>query len=526
MKQNIVEIKHTDENMTPVIYKILAELPEDCENIIEFEKGTYNFYRAGSINKMLYSSSRKACAINVIFDVIGKKNLTIDGNGSEFIFCDRVNPFYFLNCENITLKNINMEYAFLRYAYADILEMRDDGFLINIDENIFDYNINEDKNLEFICGEDVISTKHKKISVQSIGTDIRSIVFLYVGDNEARRNPAARHINVDAIKQGNNVFMKYRADNENLLPFPENSTICLAYDNEREAHACFCEGCKNVTVENVSIYRNGGMGLVFDLCENVSINKYRLALKEGRREYFSSTADGIFVTNCSGDFSLKNSYIRDTYDDAINLHGYYLQVDEIISDTKVKLKQGNGSHNIIPFLPGDTAYVSGGENLDYIKTVLVKGVSFDEDRVSNIIFTLDSTEGLEPDMLFENRGRMPRNVLIENNTIINCPHMRLSGPDMIIRNNNLNLTGGDIYIDDLATFWQESGAVENVEITGNTFGKSRNPNIVIGSCRPEASNHIHNKVILKGNTFKMPRDKAIMAKVVRELIEEENVFGE
>lgn len=524
MKQNIIKITKTAENMTPVIYEVLASLDDSAENIIEFEKGTYHFYREGSKNRMLYSSSRKACAVDIIFDVIGKKNLTINGKDSDFIFCDRVNPFYFLNCENVTLKNINMEYSFLRYAYADIVEVRDDGFLLNLDRNIFDYNINKDKNLEFICGKDVISTKHKKISVQSLTTDIRSIIYLYVGDNEARRNPAARHVNVDAVKQENNVFMKYRNDNENLLPFPENSTICLAYDNEREAHACFCEQCKNVSVENISIYRNGGMGLVFDLCENVSINKYRLALKEGRREYFSSTADGVFATNCSGDFSLVDSYIRDTYDDAINLHGYYLQVDQILSNTEVKLKQGNASHNIIPFLKGDTVHISD-ENMDFLKTATVKDIRFDENRVTNIIMTLDTTEGLAPAMLFENRCRMPK-VLIENNTIINCPHMRLSAPNMIIRNNNLNLTGGDIYINDLATFWQESGTVEDVLIIGNTFGESRNPNIVVISYRPETSNQIHDRITVKENHFKMSQDKAIKAKNVRKLILESNSFGE
>ena len=100
---------------------------------------------------------------------------------------------------------------------------------------------------------------------------------------------------------------------------------------------------------------------------------------------------------------------------------------------------------------------------------------------------LDTTEGLAPAMLFENRCHMPK-VLIENNRIINCPHARLSAPNMIIRNNNLNLTGGGIYINDLATFWQELGAVEDVLIIGNTFGESRNPNIVVSSYRPETSN--------------------------------------
>lgn len=79
MKQNIIKIAKTNENMTPVIYEILASLDDTAENIIEFEKGTYKFYREGSKNRMLYSSSRKACAVDIIFDVIGKKNLTIDG---------------------------------------------------------------------------------------------------------------------------------------------------------------------------------------------------------------------------------------------------------------------------------------------------------------------------------------------------------------------------------------------------------------------------------------------------------------
>ncbi len=525
MKQNIIKVKNTGENMTPVIYKTLAKLPEDCENIIEFEKGTYKFYRAGSINRMLYSSSRKASDVNIIFDVIGKKNLTIDGNGADFIFCDRVNPFYFLNCENITLKNINMEYAFLRYAYADVLAVRDDGFLINIDENVFEYNINEDHNIEFICGEEILSTKDRKISTKSLSINGSTIVFTHVGKFEGRLNPAAKHIFVDAIKQGSNIFMRYRDNNENMLPFEVGHTLCLGYDNEREAHACFCECCKNVKIDNVSIYRNGGMGLVFDLCDNVLINKYRLALKEGRREYYSSTADGIFATNCTGDFSLTNSYIRDTYDDAINLHGYYLESLEVLSDTEVKLQHGHGSHNMIPFFAGDTLHVSD-ENQNFLKTVLVKDISYDADRVSNIILKLDSTEGIKPGMLIENRGRMPKQVLIENNTVINCPHMRLSGPNMIIRNNNLNLTSGDIYIDDLASFWKEHGTVEDVLITGNTFGESRTANIYVGTCRPETSTYIHGKILIKGNTFVMSRDKAIKASAVRELVIEDNEFGD
>lgn len=39
--ENRILIKHQSENITPVICSILNNLPQDCENVIEFEKGTY-----------------------------------------------------------------------------------------------------------------------------------------------------------------------------------------------------------------------------------------------------------------------------------------------------------------------------------------------------------------------------------------------------------------------------------------------------------------------------------------------------
>ena len=73
---------------------------------------------------------------------------------------------------------------------------------------------------------------------------------------------------------------------------------------------------------------------------------------------------------------------------------------------------------------------------------------------------------------------------------------------------------------------QESGAVEDVLIIGNTFGESRNPNIVVSSYRPETSNQIHDRITVKENRFKMSQDKAIKAKDVCKLILESNSFGE
>lgn len=71
MFKNVIKVHNQKGNITPVISKILASLDNNAENIIEFEKGTYHFYRAGSTKRMLYSSAR--CAANVgAVDVIAR----------------------------------------------------------------------------------------------------------------------------------------------------------------------------------------------------------------------------------------------------------------------------------------------------------------------------------------------------------------------------------------------------------------------------------------------------------------------
>ena len=100
--KNIIKIKKGTENLTELIYEILENLPEKCENVIEFEKGTYHFYRKGSKKIQLFSSGGVSVENYVVFPIIGKKNLVIEGNNSEFVFCDRVQPIIAQECENIT----------------------------------------------------------------------------------------------------------------------------------------------------------------------------------------------------------------------------------------------------------------------------------------------------------------------------------------------------------------------------------------------------------------------------------------
>ena len=44
----------------------------------------------------------------------------------------------------------------------------------------------------------------------------------------------------------------------NTCVFKKGDIVILAYDNSREAQAFYCEFSKNITLENITIYRSGG----------------------------------------------------------------------------------------------------------------------------------------------------------------------------------------------------------------------------------------------------------------------------
>jgi hypothetical protein len=158
-----------------------------------------------------------------------------------------------------------------------------------------------------------------------------------------------------------------------------------------------------------------------------------------------------------------------------------------------------------------------------IGSAKVNDVSFDSDR-KNIILTLSDTSKLKEGVLIENRSRMPK-VLIEGSTFKKCPHIRLSAPEMVVRNNVFELNATDLYVCDLIDFWGECGAVENMIITGNRFGAGCRHNIEILSCRPETSNHLHKRIVIENNVFENASDIAIKASHVTELTVGENKFN-
>jgi len=98
------------------VKKAIAACKQKRNAVLYFEKGRYDFWPEQAVKKAYYISNtsdekelpNKLRAIGLFFDSI--KNITIEGNGAEFIFHGKMTPWAFKYCENVHFQNVTMDF--------------------------------------------------------------------------------------------------------------------------------------------------------------------------------------------------------------------------------------------------------------------------------------------------------------------------------------------------------------------------------------------------------------------------------
>lgn len=537
METVLITVKNTNQNATILVKEALAKaaavhIEDEQQVILRFEPSEYHFWAEEAFEGAFYPANNECGVKKVIFPLMGCRNLTIDGGGSRFVFCDRVTPFAIQNSKNIKLKNFIADFSFPRYNWATVTAVSEEGISISMDRQLFDYSV-RDGNLLFGVGSTKLSTRSRKISVKGIHPH-RGTCFFYVGDIDIDINPAAPTVRVDAeelsvVREGGNSQgdIRFRYREGSFKPVYEvGDKLCLAYDNNRENFFTFAELSKGLTFERITIRRNGGMGIFGQLCSDIVIDGLCVAPEEGREEYFTTTADAMHFINCDGRMEIRNSRVENAYDDALNVHGVYCMVQEICAPDRVKVGWGNAEQvGMIPFMAGDTAAVNDPKSGAETGRIIVSEVICNEERTEiSLRFAEEITDCMKIGDMLENPLRMPQ-LLLENNTVLNCPHMRVSAPVITVRGNKLGLLYADIHINDLFGFWCESGAVQQARIEDNHFLATHDRTCIdIRSERLGEQRKQHKEITIRNNVFEMPEEKAIHAEACEKLRVEGNRF--
>lgn len=503
----------------------------DCEtgDTLFLGGGELHFYAEHAYEKYYFISNNDCGLKKIAFPLIRKKSVTIDGEGAKLIFHGKILPFVMEECENIVLKNFSIDYVQPMYFEGKIIDSSTEHVEMEYDPSGFHVEVH-DRELYF-CGEEwEISVK--KVLVNEFDETYKGptadtpTYFAFVGEPE-EEPPHYRSLYR---------FLKAKKTAENRLRLEGRIGYChrvgkywlCSFDN-REYPGIFATDSKNLWIENVTMYYTLSMGLICQLCENISLKNVTAEAQKGR--LLSVNADATHFVNCSGLVSMENCCFESMMDDATNVHGIYIPAEKRLNDHQVLLRFGHPQQRGINiFQPNDLVQLVDNETLQPIETFQAAG-----SKLLNSKYLLLETRETLPDPIpkgtvFENVSRMPKVHIKSCRSGYNRPRGFLLSTcqDVLVEECVFYNLEHAIAVMGDANSWYESGSCKQLELKNNHFENAAYSGSSIIEGNPAilkaTEKNYHGSLILKGNYFRKEEPRNIHVKSFEQVIVEDNHY--
>ena len=314
------------ENASIYAQRLIARLQEVENNnhvTVTFPKGVYHFYEDSAFVREYYISNHdQDNPKKVGFALENLNNITIDGQGSEFIFHGRMVPFSLLNSKNISLKNFSIDFEVPALRQLNVLEVNKEK-----DELIAEiypggnYRI-ENGRLIFV-GE---TYEIAPVASMSFREDKR-LTYLR---RDLSFNPES------VTEQSPNILSIKGWYQVNETSTGERFVLRSYY---RPTPGIFISECLDTFIENVTVHYAEGMGLLAQMSENITLDGFNVSLRgDDDLRYFTTQADATHFSACKGVIISKNGLYEAMADDAINVHGTYLRITKRVDDHTIQAR--------------------------------------------------------------------------------------------------------------------------------------------------------------------------------------------
>ena len=457
----------------------------------------------------------------------GKSNITIDGNGATILIHGKMTPLLFDRCENITVKNLTIDYACPTMTEFTILENKDGKCIIKINEDCR-YRIHKGHLIWMGEGD-----KNGKPYWESDYIGQGRYIKLYNPKTETAIDFRKVDLDFKDIEEIAPHTLRVTLRDKDIH-FPEGHII-QTRSIVRDQTGSLFNRCKNLSFQSLRIMFMHGLGMVSQFCENVSFVDCDFTPKAGRT--ITSTADFFQFSGCKGKLLVDNCKAWGAQDDYINVHGTHLRI--IKKNERKKTITVRFMH---PETWGFQAFEVGDE-LEFIRWDTLK--PYAETKVLNYERLNDTDIRLTLD-------RPLPNIIVGKDVVENAtwtPDLYVRGCDfgptegrgilattrgeVIIENNSFrNLWGPALLIEDDCNFWFESGYTREIIFRNNTVANCEYASMWEGSpviryspkVMDEGSKeYVHGKLTLTGNTFSLPKEEK--HRIYLESLEEAYISG-
>ena len=511
----------------PVLKRILAA-DKNTLSEIKFEKGTYHFYPDKGFEQFAYISNHCDLMVNTPFPIDGFKNLTINGQGSTFIFHGVMIPFFIDNSTNITVKNISIDWheAFHSEGLIVANDVKNKTFDMQI-SNEYPYEIRNGQIIfikeyyEHTLGQSILyDPKRKAVAFNTeaytgittsvrnkISNGVKSINYKYAYDKRApefKNIGKESRIKVKELKPG---LVRVFGHTKQMPPVGMILTMKGEQGFNRTSPAFRVTHTKGFKGTNVTIHHAGGMGIIAENSSDLILDNFNITPSKGRM--VSTTADATHFVGCSGKVVLKNSTFQNQLDDALNVHGTYQKIQDVLGDDKIGVRMMH--HQQKGFVIGQPNETLGLVRLEdsffsYGK-LTIKNVKYINSRYQIITFNEKLPSTLQVGDLIENLDGYPdllvKNCKIQNNR---ARGLLISNPkNTLIEDNFFSTEMEAILIPVESGHWFESGNAANVIIRNNVFQDNQHSGFNRGVIRfatdDDNKNIAFKNIEISNNTF-------------------------
>lgn len=462
---------NSKKNASPVVRKAIAKIKAECRDgekvILRFPAGRYNFHEAGSTVREYYISNHdQDNPKKVGIALEDMKNLTIDGQGSEFVFYGRMIPVSLLRSENCVLKSFSIDFEQPHIAQVQVVENDPEKGITFEPAPWVDYRISKDSVFEGL-GEGWVmryswgiafdgKTKHVVYNTSDIGCPTKGAFEV-----------APRRICSPKWKDAR------------LVP----GTVVAMRGWGRPTPGIFMSHDVNTSLLDVKVHYAEGMGLLAQLCEDITLDGFGVCLKgDNDPRYFTTQADATHFSGCKGKIVSKNGLYEGMMDDAINVHGTYLKVIKRVDDhTLIGRYMHDQSWGFEWGRLGDDVQFVRSETMELIgKQNQITAIRpYDKGEIQGAReFSITFKEAIDPAINeksgfgIENLTWTPE-VLFAGNTIRNnrARGTLFSTPKKTVVEDNLfdHTSGTAILLCGDCNGWFETGACRDVTIRRNRF---------------------------------------------------------
>ena len=309
--------------------------------VLNFPKGEYHFWPDHATVRRIYISNSTTPSnteyeensirtIGILMENLD--NLTLSGNGSKFMFHGKMMSFVSIGCKNLKIENLT--YDFVLPAVIDLTVEKVEGNTAQVYlPDCYDFEIVDGNRLTFY-GEKSYETGERYWTLSS---------YPYDQINEMTTGEIYRTWDGCKTLFENCTSIEDIGNQRLLFTYSQTPKAKAGYNVQikqtvRDNPSILLWESEDVVLQNINAMHLHSFGIVGQFTKNVTVDNVNVIADAQKGTLTAAAADMMQMSGCGGKITVTNCHFTNPQDDPINIHGTFLQVDDILSDNQIRVR--------------------------------------------------------------------------------------------------------------------------------------------------------------------------------------------